>query len=96
MEMISLKGTGKIVGFAEHPADCKNFLPEKSITGVNMIGGTDREMVYGDEIYVIEKTDKEIGIYAGDICPVCRMALMADMNGCSVCTGCSASLKCGL
>ncbi len=43
-----------------------------------------------------DRQDRNIGIEAGDICPICLEGTVEDLGGCHTCTNCNAQLKCGL
>ena len=94
MEIV--KRNGEKVGYAEEPRLVKDFLPTGAPSNIKMLGGTDRELTYGTDIYTVEKTNKQIGQYEGDICPVCKMGEMQNMAGCFTCSDCGVQLKCGL
>lgn len=93
MEMISLNNV--TIGFAENPIEVKRFLPDYAPDSFRMIGGKDRELVYGGNIYRIEKTNKKIGTEIGDVCPICRQNTLFDAAGCVTCK-CGAQVRCGL
>jgi len=94
MEQISLNG--KVVGFAEKSKDVKNFLPEGAPINISMIGGSDRELTYDDDVYTIEKSDKVVGTSEGDVCSLCHIGTLQNQGGCFTCNKCGAQLKCGL
>jgi ribonucleoside-diphosphate reductase alpha chain len=43
-----------------------------------------------------DRQDRNIGVEAGDLCPVCNEGTVEDVGGCNTCTNCGAQLKCGL
>ncbi len=43
-----------------------------------------------------DRQDRNIGIEAGDICPICLEGTVENLGGCHTCTNCNAQLKCGL
>ena len=43
-----------------------------------------------------DRQDRNIGIEAGDICPICLEGTVENIGGCHTCTNCNAQLKCGL
>jgi len=43
-----------------------------------------------------DRQDRNIGVEAGDICPVCLEGTVENLGGCHTCTNCNAQLKCGL
>ncbi|HPN90866.1 MAG TPA: ribonucleotide-diphosphate reductase subunit alpha, partial [Bacilli bacterium] len=42
------------------------------------------------------KSNRNIGVELGDICPICKEGTVEDIGGCNTCTNCNAQLKCGL
>jgi len=42
------------------------------------------------------KSNRNIGVEIGDICPICKEGTVEDIGGCNTCTNCNAQLKCGL
>ena len=80
--------------------DVLKYLPSGSPDGFKMLGGkTDRELLYGKDLYVITKSDKVVGLESGDVCPICRLGVVEDVAGCKTCRGnggCGSQLKCGL
>lgn len=43
-----------------------------------------------------DRQDRNIGVDAGDICPICLEGTVENLGGCHTCTNCNAQLKCGL
>ncbi len=43
-----------------------------------------------------DRQDRNIGVEAGDICPICLEGTVENLGGCHTCTNCNAQLKCGL
>jgi len=43
-----------------------------------------------------DRQDRNIGVEAGDICPICLEGTVEEFGGCNTCTNCNAQLKCGL
>ncbi len=43
-----------------------------------------------------DRQDRNIGVDAGDICPICLEGTVENVGGCHTCTNCNAQLKCGL
>ena len=43
-----------------------------------------------------DRQDRNIGVEAGDICPICLEGTVENIGGCHTCTNCNAQLKCGL
>ncbi|MCF7926236.1 MAG: vitamin B12-dependent ribonucleotide reductase [Candidatus Izimaplasma sp.] len=43
-----------------------------------------------------DRQDRNIGVEAGDICPICLEGTVEKIGGCHTCTNCNAQLKCGL
>ncbi len=43
-----------------------------------------------------DRQDRNIGVEAGDLCPVCNEGTVENVGGCNTCTNCNAQLKCGL
>lgn len=43
-----------------------------------------------------DRQDRNIGVEAGDICPICLEGTVEAIGGCHTCTNCNAQLKCGL
>ncbi|KFZ27563.1 MAG: Ribonucleoside-diphosphate reductase NrdZ [Candidatus Izimaplasma bacterium HR2] len=43
-----------------------------------------------------DRQDRNIGVEAGDICPICLEGVVEAIGGCHTCTNCNAQLKCGL
>ena len=90
---------GKIIGYVEEAKDVLKYLPSGSPEKFRMTGKTDRELLYGKDLYVITKSDKVVGLESGDICPACRLGVVEDVAGCKTCRGnggCGSQLKCGL
>ncbi|MDD2258397.1 MAG: vitamin B12-dependent ribonucleotide reductase [Bacilli bacterium] len=42
------------------------------------------------------KSNRNIGVEVGDICPLCNEGIVENIGGCNTCTNCNAQLKCGL
>lgn len=42
------------------------------------------------------KSNRNIGVELGDLCPICLEGTVEDIGGCNTCTNCNAQLKCGL
>lgn len=42
------------------------------------------------------KSNRNIGVEIGDLCPICLEGTVEDIGGCNTCTNCNAQLKCGL
>ena len=43
-----------------------------------------------------DRQDRDIGVEAGNICPICLEGTVENLGGCHTCTNCNAQLKCGL
>ena len=87
----------KVVGYVEEAKDVLKYLPNGSPDSFKMLGGkTDRELLYGKDLYVIVKTDKVVGTAIGDICTICKSGVLQNQGNCAVCSTCQAALKCGL
>jgi ribonucleoside-diphosphate reductase alpha chain len=43
-----------------------------------------------------DRQDRNIGVEAGNICPICLEGTVENLGGCHTCTNCNAQLKCGL
>lgn len=46
--------------------------------------------------FTSSKSNRNIGVEIGDLCPICLEGTVADIGGCNTCTNCNAQLKCGL
>lgn len=42
------------------------------------------------------KSNRNIGVEIGDLCPICLEGTVVDIGGCNTCSNCNAQLKCGL
>ena len=89
---------GNIIGYVEDAKDVAKYLPSETPSGFKMLDGVNRELSYGDDVYVVVKSDKVVGLESGNICPICRIGTVEDVAGCKTCVGrgCGAQLKCGL
>ena len=86
-----------MIGYVEEAKDVLKYLPSGSPDGFKMLGGnTDRELLYGKDLYVITKTDKIVGTAIGNICTICKSGVLQNQGNCAVCSTCQAALKCGL
>ena len=95
--MQEIKLNDKVIGYVEEAKDVLKYLPTCAPDGFKMLGGkTDRELLYGDDLYVITKSSKKRGTNINDICPVCGIGVVAEIAGCHSCPVCSAQLRCGL
>ena len=94
MQKITKAGQPAI--FVSDPKNLKNFLPTTEILKFEIDDVLTRTMTFEDGIYTIEKSDKEKGVYVGDICAICGMGEVVDAGGCATCSRCNAQLKCGL
>ena len=94
IQEISLNGS--VIGYVEEAKDVLKYLPSGSPERFKMLGGIDRELLYGEDLYVIKSTDKKKGLGEGDICGLCSIGTLQNQGGCYVCNVCSAALKCGL
>ena len=93
--MTKITKKGQQAFYVSDPKDIMKYLPNKPLTSMRMSGDA-RIMIYENEEYKIESTNKKKGIYAGDICTVCGMGEVVDAGGCATCNRCGAQLKCGL
>ena len=92
-----IKLNNKVIGYVEEAKDVLKYLPSGSPDGFKMLGGkTNRELLYGKDLYVIKSTNKKKGLGEGDICGLCSIGTLQNQGGCYVCNVCSAALKCGL
>ena len=86
-----------MIGYVEEAKDVLKYLPSGSPDGFKMLGGnTDRELLYGKDLYVITKSNKVKGTEINDICPLCEGGIIEDIGGCSTCTKCGFQTHCGL
>ena len=91
-----IKLNNKVIGYVEEAKDILKYLPNKIPDKFKMLGGIDRELLYGEDLYVITKSDKIVGIEINDICPLCKDGIIEDIGGCSTCTRCNFQTHCGL
>ena len=85
-----------MIGYVEEAKDVLKYLPSGSPDQFKMLGGIDRELLYGKDLYVIKSSNKKKGTGEGDICTLCSMGVLQNQGGCYTCSVCNASLKCGL
>ena len=88
----------RTIKYVSDVRDIQKYLPnDETLLSVKMISDKHRKMLYSESgWYHIEKSNKEKGIYNGNICPVCESGEMVDMGGCQTCNGCGSQLKCGI
>lgn len=95
--MQEIKLNNKVIGYVEESKDVLKYLPNGSPDGFKMLGGkTDRELLYGKDLYVITKSDKVIGIEIGNVCTICGVGTLNNQSNCAVCSACGAGIKCNL
>jgi len=88
---------GNVIAYVSNPREIREHLPQDDILISHKIGSNERSLIYKNSgTFKIEKTDKKYGVYAGDICQICRRGILVDYGGCATCPECSAQLKCGL
>lgn len=85
----------EFVAYSNNPKNFSDFMPDDTLLSFKT-NGEHRRLIYPSGRYDIKPTSKKQGIYAGDICVICKVGEMVDMNGCSTCNRCGGSTKCGL
>lgn len=93
-----IKNNGNIIAYVNDAKEYQKYLPQEDILISHKIyDDKSRKLIYKDSgVYKINPSDKDFGIYAGDICQVCRKGTLVDYGGCATCPDCGAQLKCGL
>ena len=95
MKLREIKINGTVVGYSESTDETKRLLPSGSILNVSNENGV-VHMDYATEEVEMRYVNKEFGIYAGDVCTICRAGILVDAGGCATCPRCGSQLKCGL
>lgn len=86
---------GKPLKYLKDRKEAKSYLPQETPDSFEFYDGRSI-FQYGEDTFELYDVDKEIGNYAGNVCPVCNTGTMSEFGGCATCSNCSAQLKCGL
>lgn len=95
--MERLSKDGKTIMYVEDTKELVKYLPKDDIVMSVKILENGRKILYEQSgWYLIERSNKKKGVYAGDICQICNKGELVDYGGCATCNSCNAQLKCGL
>ena len=86
---------GKTLKYVKDRKEAKQYLPQKAPTSFEFVEGRSI-FTFDEDVFEVYDVDKEIGNYAGNVCPVCNTGIMSEFGGCATCSNCGAQLKCGL
>lgn len=88
---------GHTLQYVKEKKNIQNFMPQDDILISHKIKDGYRKLIYQNSgVYIIKEVNKDYGVYAGNICQVCRKGVLVDYGGCATCPECNAQLKCGL
>jgi len=90
-----ITSNGKTIKYVKDKKETKKYLPDGAPDKFEFVDGTSI-FTYGNDVYEVFDVDREIGNYAGNVCPICQAGEMSDFGGCATCNNCGAQLKCGL